>query len=207
MSFLYDFIPIILFFVAFKVAGIYVATVVGIVITAIQVLLTLIFKRKFDKQQLITLIVFVIFGGMTLYFHNPIFVKWKPTIVYWIFGIVLLGSHFIGKKTIMQRMLEGVLSNAHKPALTTGSEIVNSADEPQSKFPKGMVLSNPTIWKKINAAWAVFFLLMGGINLFVAYHFSTDAWVNFKLYGTLGLVLLFSLVQSVYLAKHLSEVK
>lgn len=182
MNFLYDFIPIILFFLAFKMFGIYVATAVGIIVTALQVLINALWKRKLDKQQLITLIVFVIFGGMTLYFHNPLFVKWKPTVIYWIFGIVLFFSQFIGEKPLMQRMLESMLE-------------------------KNQTTISNHVWRNINAAWAIFFTLLGGLNLYVAYHFSTDAWVNFKLYGTLGLVFVFSFAQSIYLARNMSEFK
>src|SRR6185312_6363225 len=98
LNLFYDFVPVLLFFIAFKWYGIYAATIVGIVATALQVVITTLWKKKIDKKQLMTLFVFVVFGGMTLYFHNPIFVKWKPSIIFWIFGIVLLGSHLIGKK-------------------------------------------------------------------------------------------------------------
>lgn len=186
MSFLFDFIPVILFFIAFKFYGIYVATVVGVVVTAVQVVLTYLFKRKVDKQQFITLIVFIIFGGMTLYFHNPIFVKWKPTVIFWIFGIVFLGSQFIGSKPLIQRMLEGVLEKQN-----TGSAIA---------VPRA-------VWKKLNLAWTVFFILIGTVNLYVAYTYSTETWVNFKLYGILSLVMLFSLAQAVCISNYISNGK
>src|SRR5579872_6248363 len=99
-----DFIPVLLFFFAFKFYGIYVATIVGIVVTALQVVVTRLKKRRFDKQQLVTLLVFSVFGGMTLYFHDPIFVKWKPTVIFWIFGVVFLATQFFGKKPLIQRM-------------------------------------------------------------------------------------------------------
>lgn len=181
LSLLYDFVPVVLFFVAFKFYGIYVATAVGIIATALQVLITTIYKRKLDKKQLITLGVFILFGGLTLYFHNPIFVKWKPTVVFWIFGIVFLLSHFIGKKPLIQRMMQGVM-------------------EEQAKLPD-------RTWKKMNFAWATFFIILGGVNLFVAYHFSTDVWVNFKLYGILVLLLVFSFLQALCLSRYINEVK
>lgn len=183
LNFLYDFIPIILFFIAFKVYGIYAATVVGIVVSGLQFLMSTLWKKTFDKKQFITFIVFLIFGGMTLYFHNPIFVKWKPTIIYWIFGVILFFSHFIGPKPLMQRFLE--------PLFEKEKQIVTTIK----------------IWKNINMAWAFFFLFLGGLNLVVAYHFSTNAWVNFKLYGTLGLIFLFIMAQSMYLAKNMTELK
>lgn len=181
MKLLLDFFPVLLFFIAFKWYGIYVATVVGIIATALQVFVTFITKKQFDKQQIITFAVFVLFGGMTLYFHNPIFVKWKPTIVFWIFSLVFFMSHFIGKKPLLQRMME--------PALSGKGSIPEMA------------------WKKLSLMWIVFFALLGTINLFIAYHYSTDTWVNFKLYGILGLLLLFSIVQSVYLMRYISEEK
>jgi len=184
---IYDFIPVLLFFFAFKFYGIYAATVVGIVATLLQVIVTRWKKGIFDKQQLLTLIIFIIFGGMTLYFHNPIFVKWKPTILFWIFGSAFLLSHFFGKKPLIQRMLESVL-------------------ESKQALPSHMIIP-AVFWKKLNIAWGGFFIALGLTNILVAYYFSTDAWVNFKLYGTMGLLLLFSFIQAVWLSRYLSENK
>jgi len=172
----YDFIPVLLFFIAFKVYGIYVATMVGIVATALQVIVTRLWKKKLDRKQLITFFVFVIFGGMTLYFHNPIFVKWKPSIIFWIFGTVFLLSHVFGKKVIIQRMMENMLDGKSLP---------------------------PVIWKRMNLSWAFFFLILGTVNIFIAYHFSTDAWVNFKFYGILGLLIVFSILQALCLSRYM----
>jgi intracellular septation protein len=182
LNLFYDFIPVLLFFLAFKFYGIYVATVVGIVTTALQFMITVLWKKTFDKKQFITLAVFVLFGGMTLYFHNPIFVKWKPSVIFWLFGIVFLASHFIGKKPIIQRMMEGML------------------EENNNKLPDN-------VWRKMNFAWAVFFILLGSVNLFIAYHFSTDTWVNFKLYGILGLLFVFSFLQAIFLSRYMNAEK
>lgn len=179
LNFLYDFVPVLLFFLMFKLYGIYVATWVGMIATGVQVVTTLMWKKKLDKQQLITFIVFVMFGSMTLYFHNPIFVKWKPTIVFWIFGLFLIGSHFIGKKVLIQRMLEPLI-------------------EKQQALP-------PIIWTRLNVAWIFFFMLLGSINLLIAYHLSTNAWVNFKFYGILGSLLFFSFLQAICIARYISE--
>lgn len=184
VSFLYDLVPVLLFFIAFKFYGIYVATTVGIITTAVQVLITTLWKRSIDKKQLITLIVFIVFGSMTLYFHNPIFVKWKPTVIYWIFAVVFLGSHFFGKKTLIERLFS--------TALESGSSLQNVP---------------LIIWKKLNLAWTLFFTLLGLVNLWVAYHYSTDVWVNFKLYGVIGCLLLFSIGQAFYLSQFISESK
>ncbi len=181
LSLLYDFVPVLLFFMAFKFYGIYAATLVGIVVTALQVLISAVWLRRFDKKQVITLGVFILFGGMTLYFHNPIFVKWKPTIIFWIFSLALLFSQFFGKKTLVQRMLESM---------------VNA----KATVPSG-------VWKKLNFAWAVFFLSLGAVNIYVGYTFSTDAWVNFKFYGITVLLLAFSFGQAIFLARYLVETK
>lgn len=181
LSLLYDFIPVLLFFMVFKIYGIYAATIVGIVTTGLQVLISALWLRRMDKKQLITLGVFVIFGGMTLYFHNPIFVKWKPTVIFWIFSLVLLFSQFIGKKPLVQRMLENMM-------------------DAKATVPKN-------IWRKLNFAWAVFFLSLGAINIYIGYTFSTDAWVNFKFYGISSLLLVFSFGQAIFLARYLADTK
>lgn len=178
MNMLIDFIPVLLFFIAFKIYGIYVATTVGIVTTALQVVLTRVIKKAFDKQQLVTLVVFVFFGGMTLYFHDPIFVKWKPTIVFWIFGIIFLGSQFIGNKTIIQRMMGSVI-------------------EEKNTLPS-------FVWKRLNLAWSLFFILLGTVNIYIAYTYSTDTWVNFKVYGIMLLLVVFSFMQAIYLSKYMT---
>lgn len=176
-----DFIPVLLFLIAFKIYGIYVATTVGIVATAFQVVITRILRCRFDKQQLVTLAVFSVFGGMTLYFHNPIFVKWKPSIIFWIFGSALLVTQFFGKPLI-QRMLEGLLEGqAHSVP--------------------------PTVWKRLNIAWSLFFLLLGTINIYIAYNFSTEFWVNFKVYGIMSCLLIFSVLQSLCLARYMTDTK
>ncbi len=180
---LIDFVPVFLFFLAFKFYGIYVATTVGIVVTALQVVVTRVVRKRYDKQQLVTLVVFALFGGMTLYFHNPIFVKWKPSIVFWVFGLVFLGSQFIGKKPLIQRMLESLMEGQQ------GHHIPEQA------------------WKKLNVVWGLFFLVLGGVNIYVAYNFSTNAWVNFKLYGITCLILVFSFAQAMYLSRYMTSVK
>ena len=180
---LIDFIPVLLFFASFKIYGIYVATTVGIVATALQVIITRLLRKRFDKQQLVTLVVFVVFGGMTLYFHNPIFVKWKPTIVFWVFGLAFLGSQFIGEKPIARRMLESLLEGQNATIIPT------------------------KVWSRLNYAWSIFFITLGTVNLFVAYYFDTDVWVNFKVYGILGLLLLFSFVQAICLTRFFTEAK
>ncbi len=182
LNLVYDFIPLLLFFIAFKWYGIYVAVVFGMVSTTIQVVLSVLIRKKWDKQQLITLAVFLIFGSMTLYFHNPLFIKWKPTVIFWIFSLVLILSHCIGQKTLIQRMMSHII------------------EEKGSSLPSN-------VWKRLNLAWAVFFGVLGGLNLWVAYQCNTETWVNFKVYGVMSCLILFSIIQSIYLTRHLIEHK
>lgn len=179
MQLLYEILPVFLFFLAFKFYDIYVATVVGIVATTLQVVATRAVSGVWDRKQVITMAIFILFGGMTLYFHDPIFVKWKPTIVFWIFAIAILFTQVFTKKTMMQRMMEGAIQQS------------------------GTVPSQ--VWRKINIMWALFFAVMGSVNLYVAYYFSNDVWVNFKFYGITAALLLVSIVQALYLIRFMTE--
>lgn len=179
MPLFYEFVPVLLFFLAFKLYGIYVATTVGIVATFVQVVVTRLVTKNWDRKQLITLAIFTIFGSMTLYFHDPIFVKWKPTVIFWLFALVLIGSHLFTAKTLIQRMMENALEG------------------------KGSVPVR--VWKKLNASWALFFMCLGGANLYIAYFYSNDAWVNFKFYGITSAFLVFSILQAIYLSRHITE--
>lgn len=181
MQFLYEILPVFLFFIAFKAFDIYVATVVGIVTTLIQVLITRAWTKKWDRKQVITLIVFLVFGGLTLYFHDPIFVKWKPTIIFWIFAFAFFITQFFTKKPLIQRLMENLLQG------------------------KGEVPSG--IWKKLNIVWALFFAGLGTLNLYIAYYYSNDAWVNFKFYGITGALFLVSIFQALYLTRFMTEIK
>lgn len=181
MHFLYEIIPVLLFFLAFKWYGIYVATKVGMIASAIQVIFSRLYFKKWDRAQIITLIAFLLFGGLTLYFHNAMFIKWKPTIVFWIFALIILGSHFFMKKSMMHHLMEKAFQGKyHVPDF---------------------------VWHKLNYAWSVFFVSLGLINLFIAYHYSDAVWVNFKFYGITSAILVASILQSVYLTRHLVEKK
>ena len=171
---LFDLFPIILFFAAFKVFGIYVATAVAIAGTIAQIGWLRFNARKIEMMQWISLVVIVVFGGLTLFLHDETFIKWKPTILYWAFGAAVLGARLFGRNLI--RTLMG----------------------------KQMALPD-AIWERLAFAWIAFFGAMGALNLWVANGFSTDQWVNFKLFGTLGLTLVFILAQGVYLSRHLKE--
>lgn len=175
MKFLFDYFPIVCFFIAFKFYGIFVATAVAMAACALQNLIYWFIHRRFEKLHLITMATVFILGGFTLLFHKPEFIQWKPTIIYWVFSMVLLGSHWIGKKSLLFRMLGNKISLPEK------------------------------IWFRLSIAWALFFLFLGILNIYVMYHYSLNAWVNFKLFGTLGLTLLFVIAQTIYMSKHMES--
>ncbi len=189
MKLLYDFFPVILFFVAYKAAGIYVATAVIIAASVVQIAVHWLRKRKVNRMHMTTALLVVIFGGVTLALRNPTFIQWKPTVVNWLFGLVFLGSEYIGKKPIVQRMMEGIYNDTHA--------------ESGGKEPAEQIELRPADWRRLNTMWWIFFLLMGGLNLFVVYNFTEDAWVNFKLFGMLGLTLVFALLQGVWISRKL----
>jgi intracellular septation protein len=172
MKLLADFFPILLFFIAYKLWGIYAATFVAIAVAFLQLIYTGIRYRRVENLQLVTLVLLVVLGGATIWLHNELFIKWKPTILYWLFGILFLSSEFLGNKLLIQRLM--------------GAQV---------NLPKA-------IWARLNRSWVFFFTVMGLVNLYVVYHFDTDVWVNFKLFGMLGLTLLFVIAQAVYLVKH-----
>jgi len=176
MKLLFDFFPILLFFIAYKVFDIYVATSVAIVASIVQVLVAWLKTRKFETMHLVTLGVILIFGGLTLYLKDEQFIKWKPTVVNWLFGFVFLASQWLGEKTMIERMMGGNLT-----------------------------MPTP-IWRTLNLSWTFFFFLIGGINYYVMSYFTTDTWVNFKMFGMLGLTFLFVVLQSFYLSRHLPEI-
>lgn len=169
---LLDFLPIALFFAAYKFFNLMVATQVAIAASLVQLIWLRISTGKIQKVNLISFLSILILGSATLLLKNDIFVKWKPTVVYWSLGIALLGSQFIGKKPLIQRLGEASIKLPEK------------------------------IWRQLNLGWSSFFIIMGLINLYVVYNFSTTIWVNFKLFGTLALTVLFIALQSIYMAKH-----
>lgn len=175
MKLLFDFLPILLFFVAYKLTDIYVATGVLIVASLAQVGWLWLRHRRVEKLPLITAGLVLVLGGATLILHDPIFVKWKPTVVNGLFAIAFLGSRFIGEKTLLERMLGGQLE-----------------------------LPRP-VWVKLTFAWVVFFCVLGAVNLYVAFTFDENTWVNFKLFGMMGLTLVFVLAQATYMSRHLKH--
>jgi intracellular septation protein len=175
MKLLFDFFPVLLFFVAFKLHGIFVATAVAMAATFAQIAWLWWRKRKIDKMLWVSLGVITVFGGATLLLENETFIKWKPTVLYWLFGIALLVASLAFKKNLVRSMME------HQVSLP---------DE---------------VWRRLQASWIGFFAMMGALNLYVAYNYSTDAWVNFKLFGGIGLMLGFVLLQALLLARHVHD--
>ena len=172
---LFDLFPVLLFFVAFKLQGIYVATAVAIAATFLQIGYLLVRGRRVEPMLWVSLAIIVVFGGATLAFRDETFIKWKPTILYWLFGIVLAFSAVVMKKNLLQSML-------------------------------GEQLQLPAAgWSRLNWSWVGFFVAMGVLNLYVAYTFSTDTWVSFKLFGGFGLMILFMLAQVAYLARYVEQ--
>jgi len=175
MKFLVDFLPVLLFFIAYKLFDIYIATGVAIVATLIQSGWLWITTRKVGTMQLTTLAIILIFGGLTLFLHDEQFIKWKPTVINWLFGGAFLLSQVVGRRTAIERLLG---SNLTLP---------------------------PLVWRHLNSAWTAFFFALGGINLYVMTYYDRDTWVNFKLFGMLGLTLAFVVAQSFYLSRYLKE--
>jgi intracellular septation protein len=177
MKLLFDLFPVFLFFVAFKFQGIYVATAVAIVATIAQIIWTKFRHGKVDMMLWVSFAIVGIFGGATLLLHDESFIKWKPTVLYWIFSVILLFSNLLFHKNLMHNLLH------EKIALPLHA------------------------WNRLNLSWSLFFAVLGFINLYVAFNYSTDNWVNFKLFGVTGMMLVFILVQGVWLSKYVDEKK
>jgi intracellular septation protein len=177
MKFLFDLFPVILFFAAYKFGDIYIATGVAIAATFAQIGWVHFRHGKVDKMLWVSLGLIVVFGGATLFLRDPTFIKWKPTILYWVFATVLLGSALLLKKNLIRSMLEQ-----------------------QVQLPD-------SLWMKLNLAWVAFFAAMGALNLHVAFNYSESDWVNFKLFGGMGLMLAFIVAQGLVLAKYIPEEK
>jgi len=196
---LFDLFPIILFFLAFKLAGsnpeqtaalaaavnypadpkqlpILMATAVAIIATIVQIAWTWLRHGKVDPMLWISLVLVVVFGGATLILHDPLIIKWKPSVLYWLFAVVLAGSQVFFKKNLIRTMMQ----------------------QAQLEIPE-------TLWAKLNLSWVIFFTVLGGVNLYVAYHFSEAVWVDFKLFGVIGMMLVFMLLQGLVLAKYIEK--
>ena len=173
MKMLADLFPVILFFIAYQLFDIYVATQVAIAAAVLQVAYHKIRYGKVENTQWLTLGLLAVFGGLTLMLRDPTFIKWKPTVVNWLFAAAFLFSQIFMRRSLLRRMMD------HAIALPDAA------------------------WLRLNTAWVTFFFGMGVLNLYIAYNYSEQTWVNFKLFGFLGLTLAFMLAQGFYLARHM----
>lgn len=177
MKLLLDFFPIVLFFVAFKLWGIYVATGVAIAATVLQIAWLRWSTGKVEPMQWLSLGIIVLFGGATILSHDDTFIKWKPTVLYWMMGGALASGLLFFRKNLLKSVM--------------GSQLE---------------LPEPA-WRTMNWSWVGFFALMGVLNLWVAFHYDTNTWVNFKLFGGLGLMVLFVIGQALYLGRYVKDTK
>jgi intracellular septation protein len=184
MKFLIDFFPVLAFFLAYFIAyfipeqrsnGIYWATAAAMIATVIQIAALKLMKKKIEKMHIFTFATIIVLGSLTLLLQDKRIIMWKPTVVNWVFGVVFIGSQYIGEKNIIRRMME------------------KSIELPDN------------IWKQLNFMWASFFIFLGIANLYVAFNFSEETWVNFKMFGILGLTFVFAIAQSFYLARFMPE--
>jgi intracellular septation protein len=171
MPMLFEFLPIVLFFIAYKLGNIYTATAVLMVSCLAQAGYQWITQKKIEKNTLVVLISVLVLGGATLAFHDQRFIMWKPSIVFGLFALVLIINQITQKKPIMQSLLE-----------------------------KNLSLPEP-LWRKINLTWSCFFSAMALLNLYIINYYDIDTWVNFKLFGILGITVLFSIGQAIYISK------
>jgi intracellular septation protein len=173
MSSLLEFLLLAAFFLGYLWKGIYFATGVIMAGSVIAVALSWLLTRKVKPMLLITMVLALFFGGLTLLFRDPVFLKWKFSVIEWFLGLSLLASALLGKKPFIRLALE------------------ESIELPEA------------IWSRLNLMWALFFLFLGTLNVYVIYAFSTDFWVRFKMFGSIGLTFLFAIAQSVYLSRHI----
>jgi len=176
-KFLFDLFPLILFFVAYRYADIYTATAVAIAASVAQFIWLRATGKRIEMTHWINLSVIIVFGGATLVFHNDVFIKWKPTVLYWLFAAILLAGKWIFKRNLIQKVM--------------GTQI----DMPGA------------VWEKLNLSWAAFFVASGALNLYVAFsgQYTESQWVNFKVFGLMALLLAFVVAQSIWLSRYMKE--
>lgn len=178
MQALVDFLPVIAFVATYWITGdmsLAIAVIMGAVV--LQVAGTWLIKRAVSKMLMASAVLVVVLGGVSLFLDDPLFFKWKPTGLYWLFAVVFLGSQFIGEQPIVRRMLTSL-----------------SPDE----------LTLPdSVWTQLNLAWVAFFLIAGSANIYVAYNYTEATWVNFKLFGLFGMTFVFLILQSLWLSRYM----
>ena len=189
MKQLAEFLPIVLFFIVYQLKGetielgswthtldgIFSATAVLMAATGAQVALSFAISRRLEKRQLWLLLAVLLFGGATLFFRNQMFIQWKPTIFNWVLALAFGASQFIGDRNLMERTLG---SQLHLPG---------------------------AVWTRLNLIWTANFAVVGALNLYVAYYYSEETWVSYKLYSAIGFTLVLTLLTALLISPHLRE--
>jgi intracellular septation protein len=173
MSLLTDFFPIAVFFIVFKLKGVMYATMAAIIASFIQLIIIKLRTNKIQNTQLISFVSLLVLGGFALICKKEIFIKWKPTVIYWALAIILLVSKYVKKTSLLKKLGNNAIALPEK------------------------------IWNKLDFIWVIFFIFMGCLNLYIVYYFDTNTWVNFKLFGTLLLTVIFIICQTIFLSKYL----
>ena len=176
MKFLFEFLPLILFFVAFKWQGIYIATAVAITAAVLQFAWFRLRGKPSTAMQWISLVIILVFGGATLLLHDDRFIRWKPTVLYWACAAALLVGRVVFRANWLQKVM-----------------------------PSSELVLPDSAWTRLTWAWVAFFAAMGCLNLYVAFNYSLDTWASFKVWGSMGLIVLFSLGQGLYMARHMPD--
>lgn len=180
MQALLDFLPVIAFVATYWITGDMSAAIVVIMIAVtLQVGATWLMKRELNKMLVASATLVIVLGGVSLILDNPLFFKWKPTGLYWLFAVVFLGSQFIGKQPLVKRMMLSVAQD-------------------EIELPE-------RIWRQLNLVWVVFFIIAGIANIYVAYNYPEATWVNFKLFGLFGMTFVFLVLQTLWLSRHMSD--
>lgn len=175
MKFLLDYAPALLFFAAYFLSDIYVATAVLIAAAIALVLVYRVWQKRWHKSHLVVAVLATVLGGLTLAIHDPVFIKFKPTAVYGVFALALLGSHFIGARVLLARIPQKTFN-----------------------FPE-------PVWRKVNLAWGLFFLLCAGLNFYVAGNYDEATWVKFKTFGFTALTFVFLIAHAPFLSRYLPQ--
>ena len=174
MQLLADFFPLILFFIAFKWQGIFFATSIAIAASIVQIAYLRWKRGRVAAVNWLSLAIIVVFGGATLILQDEMYIKWKPTVLYALFGAILAGGRLLFNRNLLSHLMAGISLPA-------------------------------AIWSRLTWSWVAFFAFMGVANWYVAFHYPTETWVNFKVWGGIGLFLVFALAQGMLLARHVQE--
>jgi intracellular septation protein len=180
MQALLDFLPVIAFVVTYWVTGdMSTAIVVIMGAVSLQVLATWLLKRKLNRMLIVSALLVLVLGGVSLILDDPLFFKWKPTGLYWLFAVLFLGSQFIGDSPLVKRMM-----------LSVAQDEFELTDK---------------VWNQLNVAWVVFFIVAGSANIYVAYNYAEATWVNFKLFGLFGMTFVFLVLQTLWLSRYMTD--